>query len=208
MKKEDRRIHVLECASEVFAKKGYHETSVSDIVERARIARGTFYLYFENKRAIFEELLDQLIEKLDRRIKRINPEDDVARQLKANVRGIIDLFLDNRELTKILVHEAIGLDEGFDKKLAQLNARIRNMVKASLDLGIEMGILRPCNTSITARCIMGSVREVINYLVVEAEPGSHVSGKERDSLVEQLMAFSLFGLSGGSYNELNNKPLW
>ena len=113
MRREERRAHVLACASEVFARKGYHNTSVSDIVERARIARGTFYLYFENKRAIFEELLDGLIERLDENLKRIDPAGDVAAQLEVNVMNIIDLFLDNRELTRILVHEAVGLDPGF-----------------------------------------------------------------------------------------------
>jgi len=38
---------------------GYHRTNVADIIARARIARGTFYLYFQNKKDLFEELLEQ-----------------------------------------------------------------------------------------------------------------------------------------------------
>ena len=54
------RTAVLAAARQIFADKGYHATSIDDIIEAADIARGTFYLYFESKRAIFDELLDEL----------------------------------------------------------------------------------------------------------------------------------------------------
>ena len=57
--RESRRAHILHTALEVFATNGYHQTRVSDIIEAAGIARGTFYLYFESKSAIFLELLEQ-----------------------------------------------------------------------------------------------------------------------------------------------------
>ncbi len=41
----------------MFAAKGYHGTRISDIIDAAGIARGTFYLYFESKSAIFLELI-------------------------------------------------------------------------------------------------------------------------------------------------------
>jgi AcrR family transcriptional regulator len=40
----------------VFKEKGYHATSVNDIIDAAQIARGTFYLYFTSKREVFAEL--------------------------------------------------------------------------------------------------------------------------------------------------------
>jgi len=44
--REERRAQVLRHAKRIFAHKGYHRTNVADIISRARIARGTFYLYF------------------------------------------------------------------------------------------------------------------------------------------------------------------
>ena len=60
MEKQARRAQVLRHAKRIFARKGYHRTNVADIISRARIARGTFYLYFENKKDLFEELLEQV----------------------------------------------------------------------------------------------------------------------------------------------------
>jgi AcrR family transcriptional regulator len=50
----DRRRHqLLEAATWVFARKGYRRAGVSDIIARARVARGTFYLYLDSKEQVF-----------------------------------------------------------------------------------------------------------------------------------------------------------
>ena len=50
--KEERREQISSVARDVFARRGYHQTTIEDIVLQAGIARGTFYLYFEDKRDI------------------------------------------------------------------------------------------------------------------------------------------------------------
>src|SRR3954447_18677601 len=61
-KRLDRRTQLLTSARAVFAKKGYEEATVSEIVTRAGVAQGTFYLYFPGKEALagaFAELLSE-----------------------------------------------------------------------------------------------------------------------------------------------------
>lgn len=54
---EATRRKLLEAAEQVFAQLGYHEASIVKITERAGIGLGTFYLYFDGKQQIFEELV-------------------------------------------------------------------------------------------------------------------------------------------------------
>ena len=61
-RREHRRALILDSAVETFSTKGYHQTRVADIIKSAGIARGTFYLYFESKNAIFLELLEGLLD--------------------------------------------------------------------------------------------------------------------------------------------------
>ena len=61
-RRESRRALILRAAVETFSARGYHSTRVADIIKAAGIARGTFYLYFESKNAIFLELLDTLLD--------------------------------------------------------------------------------------------------------------------------------------------------
>ena len=51
---------LLEAAEAVFAELGYHEASIVKITERAGIGMGTFYLYFDSKKTIFEALVIDL----------------------------------------------------------------------------------------------------------------------------------------------------
>ena len=57
---EATRRKLLEAAEEVFAGLGYHEASIVKITDRAGIGLGTFYLYFDSKQQIFEELVVDL----------------------------------------------------------------------------------------------------------------------------------------------------
>jgi AcrR family transcriptional regulator len=56
--KGDRsRRRILAAAERVFADLGYHAASIVKITEAAGVAQGTFYIYFESKQAVFEEVL-------------------------------------------------------------------------------------------------------------------------------------------------------
>ncbi len=48
---------LLKAAEEIIGDKGYHDTSIYAITERAGVAMGTFYLYFRGKKDIFRELI-------------------------------------------------------------------------------------------------------------------------------------------------------
>lgn len=57
IKKENKRKDLLNAAFELFTTKGFHDTSIADIVGRAGIAKGTFYLYFKDKNEIRNRLI-------------------------------------------------------------------------------------------------------------------------------------------------------
>ncbi|MDE6940004.1 MAG: TetR/AcrR family transcriptional regulator [Lachnospiraceae bacterium] len=55
--KQIKRESLLETAYRLFTSKGIHKTSISDIVEAAGVAKGTFYLYFKDKYDIRNKLI-------------------------------------------------------------------------------------------------------------------------------------------------------
>jgi len=50
---------IVETARKLFSKNGYQATSINEIIEKAHIATGTFYLYFDDKFALYSYLLNQ-----------------------------------------------------------------------------------------------------------------------------------------------------
>ena len=53
--KQQKRTSLLETAFGLFTSRGIHNTSISNIVESAGVAKGTFYLYFKDKYAVYLE---------------------------------------------------------------------------------------------------------------------------------------------------------
>lgn len=52
---------LLNAAMEVITEKGYEKTVISDIVKKAGVAQGTFYLYFPSKKALIPAIADHLL---------------------------------------------------------------------------------------------------------------------------------------------------
>ncbi len=152
----------------VFAARGYHATGVADIIAQARIARGTFYLYFASKREVFETLLDEFLNLLRDRVHRIDETvglEGIQVQLRDNVTRVLDAFAENPELSRIILNEAVGLDKGFDEKLSAFYQGLLDLIEQSLTLGQDLGIVRPLDTRVIAAAILGSVKEVVQRVL-------------------------------------------
>ena len=189
----ERRAQVLRVARQVFSERGYHAASIAEIIAAAGIARGTFYLYFVNKRAIFDELLDGLLAELGRAVRRISVDEGAPspiEQMRGNVHRVLDVLEENRDLTKILLREAVGLDAAFDEKLGAFYGSLIGRIRGGLDLGQRLGLVRECDTEVAAHCVLGGVKEVVFQALVVG--GLHVV--TREALVGEVVDFNLRGL--------------
>ena len=191
MLREERKKMVVHCAKAVFSQKGYYQASVSDIIQRAGIARGTFYLYFQNKRDVFNNILDELAKEPEEVIKRINldPSASPLEQLRSILRSIIMLALEDRAMTQIVLSRAGGLDSEFDGKLREFYETVLGTIESSLQHGIEHGLVRECNTKVIACCVLGCMKEVVNHIFADAEAISQL-----DHILDEVLNFGLQGV--------------
>jgi AcrR family transcriptional regulator len=56
----ETRAKLLEAAEQVFGEVGYHDASIVKVTEAAGVGQGTFYLYFQSKKDVFDELIRDL----------------------------------------------------------------------------------------------------------------------------------------------------
>ena len=186
MGKPERRQQILNVARDVFARRGYHNAKIDDIVAAAGIARGTFYLYFEDKRAIFEEIVDRTITRLGMAIVRVDPHDvgrTVADQVRENIRRIVRILLEDRATTKILLADALGVDPSFDRKLLSFYDEMSSLLEESLSDGQKLGVVAPGDVRLMAWLTMGSLKETMFQIVQRG------ADYEEDKLVEGIFAF-------------------
>ncbi|MEZ4375855.1 MAG: TetR/AcrR family transcriptional regulator [Polyangiaceae bacterium] len=166
--RQARRQQILEAARVVFAKRGYHQTTIEHIVAEAGVARGTFYLYFEDKRSVFGELIDRFSARISMAISSIvldDPARNVAEQARGNIHAIIGLALHEREMTKILFTDAVGLDPGFDRKLYSFYDEVVQLLTESLRQGQRLGIVADGEPRVLAYLTIGALKELLTQVV-------------------------------------------
>lgn len=61
---ERRRQEVVDAAAKVFAQRGYHATSIEDLIEATGLTRGGLYHYTQSKRELLLAVIDELMEPL------------------------------------------------------------------------------------------------------------------------------------------------
>src|SRR6476659_3555727 len=106
--REQRRQQILRCARDAFAQSGYQAVTVDDVVARAQIARGTFYLYFDDKRAVLDALVDEFLLRISSCIVGIelaDPQRSPHQQLRENIERIVRLALSEPALLKIALRD-------------------------------------------------------------------------------------------------------
>lgn len=190
--REARREMVLACALRVFAEKGYHATSIADIIEAAGIARGTFYLYFESKRAVFDEILDNLFQILKSTVRPVDVSQGAEPpmdQLSDIVEQVLSTLVSHRDLTRILLREAVGLDADFDQKLNDFYGSVLELIQHALTTGRELGLVRACDTEMTSYCVLGSVKELVDRALKDHEPAVDIK-----QVASTILGFNIFGL--------------
>jgi AcrR family transcriptional regulator len=193
--RKSRRAQVLESALTAFVEKGYHAASITDIITGASIARGTFYLYFESKRAVFEELLEGYLKRISEAVSRVSLEPGApppADQLRTNVERVLDVLTANQGLNQLLLRQAVGLDADFDRKLDEFYGRLLEYIKGALDLGQQMGMVRDhdIDTALLATCVLGSIKEIVNQYLIDAPPSS----LDRETVVRVILSYNLRGI--------------
>jgi AcrR family transcriptional regulator len=190
MDKAERRQQILSHARDVFAKRGYTAAKIDDIVAAAGVARGTFYLYFEDKRAIFEEIVDRVFTRLGMTILRVDPNDparSVAAQIRENIRRIVSMLLEDRATTKIMLSDAMGIDAAFDRKLLSFYDEVSTLLEQSLRDGQALDVVAKGDPKLYAYLTVGAMKELL-YQVVMREWETPA-----EEIVEQIYSFLRHG---------------
>ena len=87
--REKRRTALLRAARDVFVTHGYQDARIEQIARKAGVGKGTFYLYFKDKRAIYAELVDGLFQRLRAAILDVDSKGDIESQVRHNIRALI-----------------------------------------------------------------------------------------------------------------------
>lgn len=183
---EESRALLLEIAAKEFAQHGYHNTKVSSIVKAASLSQPTFYLYFKNKDAIFEELENLFrLRMIDFAKKsRLQPaleQATVKERIIYNVKELLVFFSKNPNLTRIGFYLSTKADE--------IKAQMVKQIKENLDFEVDAGYFRKdLDTQTVAECLIGIIERLtfIQLLPQKKQP-QEIATDIVDLLIEGML---------------------
>ena len=120
--KERRRQQILSAAKSLFAKRGFHQTTMEEIAKEAELSPGTLYLYFKSKDELFAELSLSIIRYLIMRLENLRSEVNVTAEQQ--LAAVKDILQDVCTFDSFILVNTLRLQS--DETLKKLSPRLFN----------------------------------------------------------------------------------
>ncbi len=196
-RKEERAPEILEAALACFAEKGFATTRMDDIAARAGITKGTIYLYFESKEAVFRALARQSIgERIAAVTEQLKTSDGPAADQLRFVIGTLGHFASTSDrvvLPRVLLAEAGNFPELVEFWRKEIIDRGLGLFEMIIKRGIARGEFRKVVPGHAARLCVAPLLIVMLWRTLFAR----FDGEPYDyqGLIETHIATLLNGLA-------------
>jgi len=189
--KASRREELLAIAADLFAQRGFKNTTVRDIADAAGILSGSLYHHFDSKESMVDEILDTFQTELFRRYDAVVASDFDARQkFEAVIRISFEAIHDHHSEVAIYQNDA-GYLAGFERfgYLEQRNAQMRRLWVGLLEEGVRSGIFRP---DLDVEVVYRFIRDTVWVAVRWYRPGGELSAHD---VAGQYLSILLDGIA-------------
>lgn len=193
-----RRTQLLEAAKRVFARRGYPAVNIADICKEAKVARGTIYQYFRNKRDVLMALLDEIAarvaEVLAARPSVAVPRDTrmnaalIAKFCRLRLREMLEAVFADEQTLRLLLRDARGLDGVVDRAIARIDDMILCAMEEDIRVAQEGGVMRKVPPKLAARYLLGGVEKMVMMAVTGDEE------LDLAAIVDTAIELELFGI--------------
>ena len=185
----------MDAAIWVFARKGYQQASITDIIERAGVARGTFYLYFQGKQQVVLAIVEDFYGRVKGAFEALDDAALAARGegpravLKASFKQWLEFFAAHRDVTRVVLREAATVDPRFEAGFGELRQYALARFAARFRTFQELGLAnRSIDPQMAAHFQLGMFDELLNAFVLRSESA------DLDSVAGQLADFEWYGI--------------
>lgn len=158
------RQDILDAAVAVLLKKTVKGFTMEAVAKDAGIAKGTLYLYFKNKQALLDAVVDYCFEPLDRKIEEIiGADQDPIRKLEQCALVALKHSEKHRELYRQLISEIFNITDRYISDKKSWYWSNINLVSKALDEAVITGKFRPMNTEKIAALFFNSLNSLMSH---------------------------------------------
>lgn len=193
--KKDTRKKIMETAVELFANKGFKDTSISKIAKEADVGKGTIYWHFDSKEDLFFSIIkekgkayfDKVVQ-LDR--SDLSPEEVIYQYIK----GRIEFIDKNYKLAEMLINNNDVINREFKEMMEKKHRQSVAVLEKAIQRGIDEEKFRDGPSNEIALMIINATNSAHNDF------GCSLEG-DTEERTKRLYDFIMHGLAGGVKNE-------
>jgi AcrR family transcriptional regulator len=180
-------------ATELFARHGYHTTSVGHIVRALGVGKGVFYWYFGSKEELFVQILrDGQLDLRRRQAQAIGDEPDPLRRIELGIRATLAWSEEHRDVL-VLSHLAAA-DERFASVLREGQDVAVEDTARHLKEGMVAGRIPDADPTLLAHGILGTTGHLSRAFIRDR-------GEPAAAVADLAVSFCLGGIRGRSQRE-------
>ena len=164
---------LIRAARRVFAEKGYQAATVGAITQAADTAHGTFYLYFQNKRDAFSQVMTDICQRMYEEAE-ASWSGDPSEAVVGGVRRFFEIFAEHRGLWRALVEGSLQ-DPVIEAMWLDLRRPFVERLERLLEHLVAAGSIPPLDTAVAAPAL-GSMVEwfAFTHFVLGQPPEAEV----------------------------------
>lgn len=141
----ETKARILDSALTIFGEKGYHQATMAEIAEAARVGKGTLYWHFASKEDLFAGMVEQLTQGINLKLKSVleTPDQPFPELLLAFTKECLAYSYHHREVARFFMSTSQGFSEELRKKLRKWRIEFLALNTELIRLGLETGYFRP-----------------------------------------------------------------
>ncbi|MBS4537389.1 TetR/AcrR family transcriptional regulator [Clostridium sp. D2Q-11] len=187
-KGEETRNQILEASEQLFMEKSVSKVTINDIVQRAGIAKGTFYLYFDSKEALVWHFIDTKLSGLNKYLAKLDVEGYEKEDIERIISYIVFFLKKHNTLLKLMHHVRFFTFIGFHNMESKSVNKWIEWLTVWIEKGRLKGELYIDNSNFMAYFLVITIHEVLERAIIEETPFTiDEASEELKALVVKLL---------------------
>ena len=185
-KKREKKERLIKAGIELFSQRGFALTTIEDITHQAGVAKGTFYLYFEDKKQFFGETINSMAVHQEENYKKIMDMSGPRERLQAYIASELDFYREHADFARFTI-TAVGHEaESFVNWYVDIQRKHIKYLTEIISQGCEAGAFDVEDPYRTAQFLQGAVFMFVAQEIVSPGEVSAVA-KSAEFIVESFL---------------------
>ncbi|MBN1572400.1 MAG: TetR/AcrR family transcriptional regulator [Deltaproteobacteria bacterium] len=201
MDKERKRRLLIDSAKSLFVERGYGNTTVDMITERAGVSTGTFYIYFKSKSEVYKVFQDEGIDILTGMIKKAvaNPSMSPISKVTAAVKAYFRFYRECREYFDLIAVISLGGQDELRERESEIGRRIDDKtlillreIEGVIKEGVDSGDFYPVDTWEVTNVLWGMLDGLI---ILSERDNVRVIELDIEELIKTALETAFYGFA-------------